>query len=70
MAQPGETTKDSQLLQDFLLDMDFDEFIPVNNFFSGYVQALDDGCQSGALARHRRARTALRGARLSANCCL
>lgn len=48
MAQPPGETKDSQLLQDFLLDMDFDEFIPVNNFFSGYVQALDDGCQSGA----------------------
>jgi hypothetical protein len=38
---------DSGQLQDFLLDMDFDEFIPVDNFFSSYVRALDDGCYTG-----------------------
>lgn len=34
---------------EFLLDMDFDEFIPVNNFFSGYVQALDADSHAGVL---------------------
>jgi hypothetical protein len=28
------------VLQDFLLDMDFDELIPVDNFFDSYVGAL------------------------------
>lgn len=64
MAQPtSEPLKDSQLLQDFLLDMDFDEFIPVNNFFSGYVQALDVGSHSGASALPRLARASCESAR-------
>lgn len=39
--------QDSIGFQEFLLDMDFDEFIPVDNFFSGYVRALDADSQSG-----------------------
>jgi hypothetical protein len=45
--EPVLGQQDSQLLQDFLLDMDFNEFIPVNNdFFNGYVQTLDYAPQS------------------------
>lgn len=35
-------------LQDFLHDDDFDEFIPVDNFFSTYLGALPQSTASGA----------------------
>lgn len=39
---------DEEMLQDFLLDMDFDELIPVDNFFDSYVGALSkDGSAVG-----------------------
>jgi hypothetical protein len=41
----------SIMLQDFLLDMDFDEFIPVDNFFGTYVGALEKDGISGVSSR-------------------
>jgi hypothetical protein len=43
---------DEEMLQDFLLDMDFDELIPVDNFFDSYVGALSkDAPNAGTLPR-------------------
>lgn len=39
MAQPSVG---DDAFQDFLLDMDFDELIPVDNFFNNYVGTLSE----------------------------
>jgi len=45
MSEQGPT---DDLLQDFLHDADFDEFIPVGNFFENYVEALPQDQSAGA----------------------
>jgi hypothetical protein len=42
---------DDEMLQDFLLDMDFDELIPVDNFFDSYVGALSREVSSAGVLR-------------------
>lgn len=43
---------DEEMLQDFLLDMDFDELIPVDNFFDSYVgQLTKETSNPGVLLR-------------------
>lgn len=39
MAQPSVG---DDAFQDFLIDMDFDELIPVDNFFNNYVGTLSE----------------------------
>lgn len=44
----GLMQNEDSLLGDFLLDMDFDEFIPVSNFFSRYTHDLSTKDREGA----------------------